>query len=69
MLSQNQHLVLGMMKQIVPGSVLPFSDIPHINLPALGEFADYIAMVVPQRTIRKSASIYVNHLAYRLFLY
>ena len=66
MVSQNQHLVLGMMKQIVPGSVPAFSSIlpKNFNLPALAEFVDYAAMVVPQDIIRKSALIYVNHLAY-----
>ena len=65
MLPQNQHLVLGMMKQIVPGSDLPASGagVP-MYLTALAEFADYAAMIVDAHISRKSALICVNHLAY-----
>jgi hypothetical protein len=63
MLPQNQHLVLGMMKQIVPGSALPVAGAP-MYLTSLAEFADYAAMIVDSHISRKSALICVNPLAY-----
>jgi hypothetical protein len=63
MLSQNQQLVLGMMKQIAPGSELPELGCP-MYLTGLSEFADYAAMIVEPHLSHKSALTCVNHLAY-----
>ena len=67
MLSQNQHLVLGMMKQIVPGSNLaPVAGFP-MYLTALAEFADYAAMIIDEDISCKSALICVEPSSSLLF--
>jgi hypothetical protein len=57
MLSQNQQLVLGMMKRIAPGSALPEAGCSPMYLTALSEYADYAAMIAEPHICRKSALI------------